>query len=170
LDVQINNIRIQYYPDIDSSEFRIISGLPQTIYPGESKKILINFKPKYTGERTSDLIINSDIDTNDVIVKLKGYCSPQSLISDDDDCNIIINLSHNNIYNNYIISLYSDCIQYLEIDIYNSLGIKIQNIANILEKGRNDFYFQYDVNPSGVYFCIIRSKNNILIKKFFVIR
>lgn len=172
MDIQIKSIEIKYYPGIDSSEFRIISGIPQVIYPGETKKVLILFKPKDIGERVSDLLINSDAQNDNIIVRLRGYCSPQTSVNNINQNNSLIVSDYLNFINKeLILEIYSNYEQYIEIEVYNFLGKKLLNIDNKhILNGRNEFIIDLNHFSDGVYFYTIKTNNHCYSKKFLIMK
>ena len=169
-DILIKN---NNYFSIPQSQFNL------TIDPGDTAEITVCFLPGFIGIHNDSLIIRDSCQNH--IIPLSGIGSENTYYGEA-DCDVTLKakstglLVHNSIYPNpfydyTIISYFISNDSKTSIKIYNTL---CNEIAVLLDeeqkKGEQSISWKPDNLPSGVYFCNIKTGNNLQTRILFYIK
>lgn len=141
----------------------IYVSLPVKLAPKDSIEIKIQFAGLKPGESLVNFSARSDAET-EVLTVLKGF------VSDDGSVDFSENEFDFKVFNNEIhFSLQSD--KYLEISLYNLLGVNILKLANsYFPLGENTITLPVDELNQGIYFLEIKGQNSIKYVKFSIVK
>ncbi|TAL67253.1 MAG: T9SS type A sorting domain-containing protein [Bacteroidetes bacterium] len=174
IDVNIFSANINYSGGVDSSEFSFFGNPVTPISPGGLKKIKIKFQPAKIGVRTAGLYIKSDGSPDEFSIVLTGVgkdTSTSAVETNEFDNFYLNNISPNPVSVMAYVGFTVPTDGYVEISLYNSLGIEMKSIYNgNASAGENVIPINTDEFTPGVYYIRMKYGERILTRKFVVSR
>jgi subtilisin family serine protease/photosystem II stability/assembly factor-like uncharacterized protein len=164
-NVKLNFTSFEIIPDgadVEPDEFRIVYNRPEELPSGETVGIAVRFQPKYYKTRTAILRIISDSDPATLDVPLIGVGSSTSSVED---------------YSNYEISITpnpTDEQLTLTHNLPDLAEVQIVDISGKIMLTDNSMLLsnQLELNVSslttGMYYIVLRMKNDVMVTKAFV--
>ncbi|MBE2189742.1 MAG: S8 family serine peptidase [Desulfobulbaceae bacterium] len=163
-NVRLNFTSFEIIPDegVDSDEFRLVFNRPEELSPGETVGIAVRFQPKVYQTRTATLRIISDSDPATLDVPLVGIGSTTSSV--EDYANYELSITPNP--TDEQLTLTHNLSNLTEVQIVDISG-KVM-ISNITGLQSNRLEINVSSMTTGIYYILLRMKNDVIVTKAFV--
>ncbi|MCO5252191.1 MAG: choice-of-anchor D domain-containing protein [Candidatus Kapabacteria bacterium] len=163
-NVRLNFTSFEIIPDegVDPGEFRLVFNRPEELSPGETVGIAVRFQPKVYQTRTATLRIISDSDPATLDVPLVGLGSTTSSV--EDYANYELSITPNP--TDEQLTLTHNLANLAEVQIVDISG-KVM-ISNITGLQSNRLEINVSSMTTGMYYIVLRMKNDVIVTKAFV--